>query len=269
MPAQPQGAVRAAAGGGGGAGGGAGDKGGPATHGGGQRWARAWGTRGWVGGWVGGGGGGGTCARCALVSFCRERSRSVAGSRVGGEGQGLGGNFGRLHLVAPPQALGGCFWVAHAPCLCVCSTSQYACLPVRPPARLPVLPPPQVPDTSIREIMLELEVAVTTVLEYHPAGGASGGGAWLAPEPLSFNILQLQHRMRGNTIPLPKALIKWVLAPSRPKGGGCRDCCRCMRARRTGAYVPKSPMRRDHLKHVARVCVRACVRACPGGKRHD
>lgn len=66
--------------------------------------------------------------------------------------------------------------------------------------------------------MLEVEVAVTAVFEYHHAasavgsgstgGGNSGGGAWLAPEPVSFNILQLDHRMRGNTLPLPRTLIK-------------------------------------------------------------
>lgn len=61
---------------------------------------------------------------------------------------------------------------------------------------------------SIRELMLELEVAATATFEYHTAGGAGGGGAWLAPEPVAFNILQLDHRMRGNTIPLPKTLLK-------------------------------------------------------------
>lgn len=28
--------------------------------------------------------------------------------------------------------------------------------------------------------------------------------------PLEFNILQLEHKMRGNTIPLPKTALKWV-----------------------------------------------------------
>ncbi|KXZ48833.1 hypothetical protein GPECTOR_25g418 [Gonium pectorale] len=103
-----------------------------------------------------------------------------------------------------------------------------------------------VPDTSIREIMLEVEVAATAVFEYHvtaggaaagaraaagAAGGSGGGagagaggvqgaapgGAWVAPEPVSFNILQLEHRMRGNTIPLPKTLLKWGC---ESRGGG-------------------------------------------------
>ncbi|GLC71375.1 hypothetical protein PLESTF_001108700 [Pleodorina starrii] len=90
----------------------------------------------------------------------------------------------------------------------------------------------KVPDTSIRELMLEVEVAVTAVFEYHAAGrggggggarpagaiggGGGGGGAWLAPEPVSFNILQLEHRMRGNTLPLPKTLLKGLLNAYMP-----------------------------------------------------
>ena len=32
------------------------------------------------------------------------------------------------------------------------------------------------------------------------------------PEKLEFQILQLEHRMRGNSIPLPKTALKWVQA---------------------------------------------------------
>ena len=41
------------------------------------------------------------------------------------------------------------------------------------------------------------------MLEYSPAVGQ-----WAAPDKVNFTILQLDHKMRGNSLPLPKAALK-------------------------------------------------------------
>lgn len=69
------------------------------------------------------------------------------------------------------------------------------------------------PDTTVRELLVEVEVAATAVMEWRPqqamAAAAAGGPAWRSATPgVDFAILRLDHKMRGNTIPLPRALLK-------------------------------------------------------------
>lgn len=88
----------------------------------------------------------------------------------------------------------------------------------------------QVPDTNIRELLLEVEVSATAVMDYRPAHAASalaagglawepaagvsssssgnGGGSGGGSNGVDFCILRLDHKMRGNSIPLPKTLLK-------------------------------------------------------------
>ena len=66
----------------------------------------------------------------------------------------------------------------------------------------------KVPNVSIREIALEVEAAFSAVFEFDPAVGA-----WAAPPRggVSFEVLSLERRAVGASVPLPKALIKSLL----------------------------------------------------------
>ncbi len=103
--------------------------------------------------------------------------------------------------------------------------------------------PAQVPDVSMRELLIEVEIVLSAVIEWNGLDGWQVGrgllcspcGAVLSslaskrhslisltfltslalqiPEsrPLEFNILQLDHKMRGNTLPLPRTMLKSLL----------------------------------------------------------
>ena len=70
------------------------------------------------------------------------------------------------------------------------------------PRPLPAPPRVQVPDMSMRELLIELEVAMTAVLEYSPVVG------WQAPDKVNLSIITLNHKMRGNSLPLPSAALR-------------------------------------------------------------
>ena len=55
---------------------------------------------------------------------------------------------------------------------------------------------------SMRELLIELEVAMTAVLEYSPIVG------WQAPEKVNLTIIKLDHKMRGSSLPLPSSALR-------------------------------------------------------------
>lgn len=55
---------------------------------------------------------------------------------------------------------------------------------------------------SISEISLEVEASASACFEYSHSQG------WAARERLSFSVLRLDHKMKGNSLPLPKAALR-------------------------------------------------------------
>lgn len=55
---------------------------------------------------------------------------------------------------------------------------------------------------SMRELLIELEVAMTAVLEYSPIVG------WQAPEKVNLTIITLDHKIRGGSLPLPSSALR-------------------------------------------------------------
>ena len=67
------------------------------------------------------------------------------------------------------------------------------------PAPAPAL---KVPNVSIKEICLEVEAMMAASFEFSPVLG------WQAPERLTFEVIDLERQVVGNSIPLPRTLIK-------------------------------------------------------------
>lgn len=63
----------------------------------------------------------------------------------------------------------------------------------------------KIPDISMRELLLEVEVSMTAVLEYNPLVG------WQAPDKINLSIIQLHHKMRGSSLPLPSSILRGLL----------------------------------------------------------
>ncbi|KAG1654977.1 hypothetical protein FOA52_004564 [Chlamydomonas sp. UWO 241] len=63
----------------------------------------------------------------------------------------------------------------------------------------------KVPNVTMRELLVELEVAMTAVIEYSPVVG------WKAPDKINLSIITLNHRMRGSSLPLPAAALRAML----------------------------------------------------------
>lgn len=55
---------------------------------------------------------------------------------------------------------------------------------------------------SIKEICLEVEAMMAASFEFSPVLG------WQAPERLTFEVIDLERQVVGNSIPLPRTLIK-------------------------------------------------------------
>lgn len=114
---------------------------------------------------------------------------------------------------------------------------------------MPFLPPTyaQVPNISVKEIALEVEAQFSATFEYSPLLG------WQAPAGLVFEVLELERRVEGANLPLPKALIKSLLNMIMPSVGGswagergipvCTPCtqnvhvCCCALHRYCPAYI--------------------------------
>ncbi|MEW5318826.1 MAG: hypothetical protein WDW38_010012 [Sanguina aurantia] len=68
----------------------------------------------------------------------------------------------------------------------------------------------KVPDMSISEISFEVEASASACFEYSHSQG------WAARDRLSFSVLRLDHKMKGNSLPLPKAALRALLNTLMP-----------------------------------------------------
>eukprot|EP00873_Tetraselmis_striata_P009576 jgi/Tetstr1/429840/TSEL_019707.t1 len=69
----------------------------------------------------------------------------------------------------------------------------------------------KVPNTTVKEITLEVECSLCISLEFSRLKG------WQAAKAVEFEVLSLHSKVKGNSMPLPKTLIKTMLNLVLPK----------------------------------------------------
>lgn len=64
-------------------------------------------------------------------------------------------------------------------------------------------PAVQVPNVTVAEINIELEFQMTFVLEWD-----ASAGTWGPPQKAKMEMLHLDRTVRGNSVPLPRTLLR-------------------------------------------------------------
>ena len=71
--------------------------------------------------------------------------------------------------------------------------------------------PAQVPNVTVAEINIELEFQMTFVLEWD-----ASAGTWGAPQKAKMEMLHLDRTVRGNSVPLPRTLLRHAAPTEKP-----------------------------------------------------
>lgn len=70
----------------------------------------------------------------------------------------------------------------------------------------------KVPNVTVAEINIELEFQMTFVLEWDPSAAE-----WGPPQKARMEMLHLDRTVRGNNVPLPRTLLRFVLNSTLPR----------------------------------------------------